>query len=51
MDISSMFERYEAQNNLYIALMKRIQQQEQDIQNLRDEVQRMHDVIEHETDT
>jgi hypothetical protein len=46
-----MFERYEEQNNLYIALMKRIQQQEQDIQTLRDEAQRMQEIIQHETDT
>jgi len=46
-----MFERYEEQNNLYIALMKRIQQQEQDIQTLRDEVQQMHNIIQHGTDT
>jgi len=46
-----MFERYEAQNNLYIALMKRIQQQQQDIQELRDEMQRTHDIIQDEEDT
>jgi len=46
-----MFERYEAQNNLYIALMKRIQQQEQDIQALREEAQRAQEIIRCETDT
>jgi len=40
-----MFNLYEEQNNIYIELMKRIEQQEIDIQKLREETQKLHEEI------
>jgi len=40
-DISRMFDLYKKQNDVYIDLMKRIEQQAADIQHLREETQKL----------
>jgi len=44
-DVSDLFQKYEEQNNVYIALLKRIQQQEEDIMHLRKETRKLQQEI------
>jgi len=44
-DVSDLFQKYEEQNNVYIALLKRIQQQEEDIIHLQKETQKLQQEI------
>jgi len=46
MNISNMFERYEEQNDIYIEIMERIEQQAIDIQELRHAAEKLQEELE-----